>query len=117
MFTYLGYLAGITENILLGTAAVVLPLREPVLTLKAAASVDQLSGGRLLLGVASGGRPVEYPLFGRDFGQRGTAFREYVAMLRDWGEMHLPSGIRLLPKRRRGACRRLSACIPHDVAG
>ncbi|MCC7599972.1 LLM class oxidoreductase [Janthinobacterium sp. FW305-129] len=98
VFTYLGYLAGITENILLGTAAVVLPLREPVLTLKAAASVDQLSGGRLLLGVASGDRPVEYPVFGRDFDQRGAAFREQVAMLRDWGETRLPPGIRLLPK-------------------
>jgi luciferase-type oxidoreductase len=98
VFTYLGYLAGITQNILLGTAAVVLPLREPVLTLKAAASVDQLSGGRLLLGVASGDRPVEYPVFGRDFDQRGAAFREQVAMLRDWGEMRLPPGIRLLPK-------------------
>ena len=98
VFTYLGYLAGITENILLGTAAVVLPLREPVLTLKAAASVDQLSGGRLLLGVASGDRPVEDPVFGRDFASRGVAFREQVAMLRDWGAAHLPDGVRLLPK-------------------
>jgi len=98
VFTYLGSLAGITEHILLGTAVVVLPLREPVLTLKAAASVDQLSGGRLLLGVASGDRPVEYPVFGRDFEQRGAAFREQVAMLRDWGAAHLPAGIRLLPK-------------------
>ena len=109
VFTYLGYLAGITEHILLGTAAVVLPLREPVLTLKAAASVDQLSGGRLLLGVASGDRPVEYPVFGRDFGQRGAAFREQVAMLRDWGETRLPAGIRLLP--------RPAAALPLLVAG
>ena len=98
VFTYLGYLAGITDNILLGTAAVVLPLREPALMLKAAASVDQLSGGRLLLGVASGDRPVEYPVFGRDFEQRGAVFREQVAMLRDWGVTRLPAGIRLLPK-------------------
>ena len=109
VFTYLGYLAGITEHILLGTAAVVLPLREPVLTLKAAASVDQLSGGRLLLGVASGDRPVEYPVFGRDFEQRGAAFREQVAMLRDWGETRLPAGIRLLP--------RPAAPLPLLVAG
>jgi luciferase-type oxidoreductase len=88
VFTCLGYLAGITENILLGTAAVVLPLREPVLTLKAAASVDQLSGDR----------PVEYPVFGRDFDRRGAAFREQVAMLRDWGVTRLSPGIRLLPK-------------------
>lgn len=109
VFTYLGYLAGITENILLGTAAVVLPLREPVLTLKAAASVDQLSGGRLLLGVASGDRPVEYPVFGRDFASRGAAFREQVAMLRDCGAARLPDGVRLLPKP--------SAPLPLLVAG
>ncbi|SDQ61341.1 LLM class flavin-dependent oxidoreductase [Pseudomonas moorei] len=58
-FSYLGYLAGITENIMLGTAAVVLPMRQPWLTLKSANSVDELSEGRLLLGVASGDRPME----------------------------------------------------------
>jgi luciferase-type oxidoreductase len=97
-FSYLGYLAGVTQHILLGTAAVVLPLREPVLTLKSAASVDQLSGGRLLLGVASGDRPVEYPVFGRDFDTRGAAFREQVAMVRDWGAAALPPGVALLPR-------------------
>ena len=52
VFSYLGYLAGVTQNILLGTAAVVLPIREPLLTLKSAATVQRLSGNRLLLGVA-----------------------------------------------------------------
>lgn len=70
VFSYLGFLASVTRNILLGTAAVVLPLREPLLTLKSAATIRALSGGRLLLGVASGDRPVEYPLFGRDFDSR-----------------------------------------------
>ncbi|WP_430256922.1 LLM class flavin-dependent oxidoreductase [Neorhizobium sp. DAR64872/K0K18] len=50
---------------------------------KAAASVDQPSGGRVILGVASGDRPVEYPLLGLDFEKRGDAFREAVAYLRD----------------------------------
>ncbi|WP_245706763.1 LLM class flavin-dependent oxidoreductase [Pseudomonas moorei] len=59
-FSYLGYLAGITENIMLGTAAVVLPMRQPWLTLKSANSVDELSEGRLLLGVASGDRRWSY---------------------------------------------------------
>jgi luciferase-type oxidoreductase len=97
-FSYLVHLAGITEHILLGTAAVVLPLREPVLTMKSAATVDQLSGGRLLLGVASGDRPVEYPIFGRDFEQRGANFRAQIEMLRDWGAARLPDGIQLLPR-------------------
>jgi luciferase-type oxidoreductase len=96
-FSYLGYLAGITEHILLGTAAVVLPLREPMLTMKSAATVDRLSNGRLLLGVASGDRPIEYPIFGRDFEGRGAAFREQIGLLRDWGKSVLPPGVRLLP--------------------
>ncbi|WP_397452672.1 TIGR03571 family LLM class oxidoreductase [Pseudomonas sp. NA-150] len=98
-FSYLGYLAGITDNILLGTAAVVLPLRQPWLTLKAANSIDELSGGRLLLGVASGDRPIEYPLFGVDFEQRGASFRDSVELLRSQGRERLPAGTRLLPER------------------
>ncbi|WP_374582424.1 TIGR03571 family LLM class oxidoreductase [Pseudoduganella sp.] len=98
VFSYLGYLAGITQNILLGTAAVVLPIREPLLTLKSAATVQRLSGNRLLLGVASGDRPVEYPLFGRDFAGRGENFRSQVALLRDAAQSSLPSGLQLLPR-------------------
>lgn len=98
-FSYLGYLAGITDRILLGTAAVVLPLRQPWLTLKAANSIDELSGGRLVLGVASGDRPIEYPLFGKDFQQRGAAFRAAVELIRTQGKTQLPPGMRLLPER------------------
>lgn len=60
-FTHLGRLAAVTERAVLGTAAVVLPLRQPLLVAKAA-TVDVLSGGRFVLGLASGDRPVEYPL-------------------------------------------------------
>jgi luciferase-type oxidoreductase len=109
VFTYLGYLAGITKEILLGTAAVVLPLREPILTLKAAASVQRLSGDRLLLGVASGDRPVEYPLFGRDFPSRGENFRHQMALLRDGASAHLPPDLAVLPK--------LESPLPILVAG
>lgn len=97
VFSYLGFLAGVTRNILLGTAAVVLPLREPLLTLKSAATIHALSGGRLLLGVASGDRPVEYPLFGRDFDSRGANFRAQIALLRDGARGHLPPGVEVLP--------------------
>ena len=98
LFTYLGYLAAATERILIGTAAVVLPIREPILTMKSAASVEYLSNGRLILGVASGDRPVEYPLFGRDFETRGAVFREQVAMLRQWQCTKLPDGVEVLPR-------------------
>jgi luciferase-type oxidoreductase len=98
VFSYLGYLAGVTENILLGTAAVVLPLREPVLTMKSAATIARLSNDRLLLGTASGDRPIEYPIFGRDFEARGAAFREQIAMLRAGRDPAWPDGIELLPR-------------------
>ena len=98
VFTYLGFLAGVTHDILLGTAAVVLPLREPVLTMKAAATADHLSNGRLLLGVASGDRPVEYPVFGRDFESRGDAFRSQVEILRSWTSSTWPEGVQVLPR-------------------
>ncbi|MEU6637808.1 TIGR03571 family LLM class oxidoreductase [Streptomyces rochei] len=81
-FTHLGHLAAVTERAVLGTAAVVLPLRQPLLVAKAAATVDVLSGGRFVLGLASGDRPVEYPLFGEDFHARGATFRAGVETLR-----------------------------------
>ncbi len=81
-FVYLSYIAAHTQRIALATGAIVLPLRHPLHTAKAAASVDQLSSGRLLLGVASGDRPVEFPAFGVDAEQRGDAFRENLRVLR-----------------------------------
>lgn len=75
-FVYLGSLAHATDSIALGVASIVLPLRHPAHVAKAAASVDVLSGGRLILGVASGDRPEEYPALNSAFEQRGTRFRE-----------------------------------------
>ena len=74
-FVYLGLLAGQTERIALGVASIILPLRHPAHVAKAAASVDVLSGGRLILGVASGDRPEEYPALNLPFAERGARFR------------------------------------------
>ena len=96
-FSYLGYLAAITDNIILGTAAVVLPLRQPWLVKKAAATIQQLSNNRLILGVASGDRPIEYPLFDVDFKSRGETFRQSLSILKE-GETRLSQGMDLLPR-------------------
>ncbi|MCU7830370.1 MAG: LLM class oxidoreductase [Candidatus Thiodiazotropha sp. (ex Myrtea sp. 'scaly one' KF741663)] len=74
-FVYLGLLAARTERIALGVASIILPLRHPAHVAKAAASVDVLSGGRLILGVASGDRPEEYPALNLPFADRGDRFR------------------------------------------
>src|SRR6185369_10034785 len=62
--------------------SIILPLRHPLHVAKAAASVDVLSGGRLVLGVASGDRPVEFPAFGKPFESRGEMFRESLGTIR-----------------------------------
>jgi len=81
-FVYLGFLAGQTQNIALGVASMILPLRHPAHVAKAAASVDQLSGGRLILGIASGDRPDEYPALNQTYGTRGERFRDSVDYIR-----------------------------------
>ncbi len=81
-WVYLGYIAAYTQDIALATGAIVLPLRHPIHTAKAAASVDQLTQGRLVLGIASGDRPVEFPAFHVDSEQRGDLFREHLGVLR-----------------------------------
>ncbi len=81
-WVYLGWIAARTSTIALATGSIVLPLRHPLHTAKAAASVDRLTGGRLVLGVASGDRPVEFPAFGVDYERRDALFRENVRVLR-----------------------------------
>ena len=110
-FVYLGALAVQTEQIALGVASIILPVRHPAHVSKAAASVDVLSGGRLLLGVASGDRPEEYPALNIPFHERGQRFRdsfEYIramsapvpAVKNTFGYINTesPSSMDLLPK-------------------
>ncbi|MEM9213751.1 MAG: LLM class oxidoreductase [Cyanobacteria bacterium P01_F01_bin.150] len=106
-FVYLGLLAGQTERIALGVASIILPLRHPAHVAKAAATVDVLSGGRLILGVASGDRPQEYPALNLSFGDRGARFRASFDYIRHMGETsptfenaygHLNGGMDMLPK-------------------
>ena len=106
-FVYLGLLAGGTRRIALGVASIILPLRHPAHVAKAAASVDTLSGGRFILGVASGDRPEEYPAMGIPFHDRGELFRESYDYIRQMGENtpefgnyygNLGGGIDMIPK-------------------
>ncbi|MEM9873913.1 MAG: LLM class oxidoreductase [Myxococcota bacterium] len=81
-FVYLGHLAATTTDITLGVASTILPLRHPAHVAKAAASADVLSEGRLVLGIASGDRPEEYPARNVSFADRGARFRASYDYLR-----------------------------------
>ena len=81
-FVYLGYLASKTSKIALGVSSIILPLRHPAHVAKSAASADVLSGGRLILGVASGDRPQEYPATNQNYMDRGKHFRDSFKYIR-----------------------------------
>lgn len=81
--TALAYVAAITRKVRLGTAALVLPTRNPVLTAKAAATLDVLSGGRLILGVAAGWLQAEFGLLQVPFRLRGRMTDEAIAVIKE----------------------------------
>lgn len=81
-FTYLSFLASRTKKVALATGSAVFSLRHPIDLAKAATTIDQLSGGRLVLGIASGDRPIEFQAYGLQHAERGERFAQAVAYFR-----------------------------------
>ncbi len=75
--------AGVTDRIGLATTILQLPPRNEVLVAKQAAVVDQLSGGRLTLGVAQGGREDDFEVLGAPFRGRSARFEAQVGRIRE----------------------------------
>ena len=91
--TILGWLAHATERIKLGSAIFQMPGRSPAMTAMTAATLDQLSGGRMLLGIGSSGPQVSEGWHGVRFARQLQRTREYVAVVRmalarERGEFH-----------------------------
>lgn len=82
-FTYLAFLAARTKSIALATGSAIFSLRHPIDLAKACATIDQLSGGRLVLGIASGDRPTEFPAYGLAHSERGARFAQAVGYFRE----------------------------------
>src|SRR5881296_734209 len=80
--TTLAVVAGATEHIALGTTVLVLAHRHPVLLAKMLATLDQLSGGRVIVGAGVGWMKEEIELFGVDFRKRGAWSDEALRVLR-----------------------------------
>ena len=78
----LSYLAGITDSIGLGVAVLVMTTRNPVHLAKQLASVDQMSGGRLIFGTALGGRPKLYGLLDGPSDRRVRHFTEALEVIK-----------------------------------
>ena len=81
-FTVLGYVAAVTERVSLGTSIIILPLRNPLHLAQVAATVDQLSGGRLILGVGVGSAEPEYAALSANWPERGSVADEALEVLK-----------------------------------
>ncbi len=79
---WLATIAGATERINLGTAIVILPQRNPVVLAKELATIDAMSGGRLLFGVGVGWLTEEFDAIGIPFGERAPRTDEAIEVLR-----------------------------------
>src|SRR3954470_5358380 len=80
--TVLAWIAGQTEKIKLGSAIFQMPGRSPAMTAMTAVTIDQLSGGRMLLGIGSSGPQVAEGWHGQPFARQLQRTREYVDILR-----------------------------------
>ncbi|MBP2403416.1 Methanesulfonate monooxygenase [Streptomyces netropsis] len=78
----LAFLAAVTERTLLMSHVAVAGLRHPLITAKQYATVDRLSGGRLVLGVGAGHVEEEFAALGADFGRRGAVLDETIDALK-----------------------------------
>jgi len=86
-FTFLSFVAAVTETIELTPAVVILPQRQTALVAKQATELAVLSGGRLRLGIGTGWNTVEYEALNEDFTNRGRRQAEQVELLRRlWSE-------------------------------
>ena len=100
--------AAVTKKVKLGTAVLVLPLRHPIIFAKQAATIDELSKGRLVLGIGAGWLSDEFDALNVDFKTRGKRFEDWIKISRNcWtgapkafgGEHYtLPEGFLTLPK-------------------
>lgn len=89
--TTLAFVAGATSTIRLAVNACVLPQRNPVVVGKAVATLDYLSGGRVIFGVTLGWLREEFDALGADFGRRRELLEDGIEILRALWEQDQPS--------------------------
>ena len=96
-FTTLSWLAGLTREIRLGTTVLIVPYRHPLLIARMAANLNDLSGGRLVLGVGVGWAREEFSALGVPFRDRGRLTDEHLLAIRaawqdetDYRSGHIP---------------------------
>jgi len=83
----LSHIAAVVPRVTLGTSVLILPYRNPVVLAKMLATIDQLSGGRLIVGVGGGWMTEEFAALGTPFPARGKVSDECLRLMREtWSQ-------------------------------
>ncbi|HVZ08407.1 LLM class F420-dependent oxidoreductase [Rhodopila sp.] len=88
---WMAYVAARTTRIKLATGVIILPQHNPVITAKQVATLDAMSGGRVLLGVGVGWLKEEFDAVGSPFEERGARTDEYIRVMRELWTADRPS--------------------------
>ena len=88
---WMSYIAAVTSRIKLATGILILPQHNPVITAKQVATLDAMSGGRVLLGIGVGWLQEEFDTIGAPFAERAARTDEYVAVMRALWSMESPT--------------------------
>ena len=86
----LSYMSATTSRVKLGTSVLVLPYHNPVELAKYAATLDQMSDGRVILGVGAGAMTEEFEALGIPMRERGSLTNESIALMRELWTNHSP---------------------------
>ena len=78
----LAFVAAVSETVKLGTSVVIAPLHSPAVLAKRVSTIDNLSGGRMVLGLGIGWQREEYEAVGVPFRQRGARLEECIGAMR-----------------------------------
>lgn len=116
---WLTYVAGQTSTIKLGTAILILPQHNPVITAKQVATLDAMSGGRVLLGVGVGWLREEFEALNADFDSRGPRTDEYIAAMRALWQEDAPTFAGETVRFREAYCRPrpINGTVPIIIGG
>jgi probable F420-dependent oxidoreductase len=79
-FVAMSFIAAHTQRIRIGVSVLIMPYRNPIVTAKALATLDRMSGGRMIAGVGAGWNEAEFAALGIPFNERGARTNEYLRL-------------------------------------
>lgn len=116
---WMAYVAAATKRIKLATGIMILPQHNPVVVAKQVATLDHMSGGRIMLGIGVGWLKEEFDVLGAPFEERGRRTDEYIEVMRELWSAEKPTYSGKFIRFKDAYCRPQppQGCVPIIVGG